>query len=163
MCLPQPFPPPLSLSAALAHSQLPTGAAVSFPSSLMVAVCGLLKPLIFHFPGSREAHAPSWPLVPPGFPKSGCTSQPGTHSQPVGPRRPAWPRHGHRVPNLPIGPISDPRNVKATGPPRVRCHPERLGHLPEDTRLRRGRGRASCLCFLVVCSLHCPPNFAAQL
>lgn len=94
---------------------------------------------------SREARAPSWPLVPPGIPKSGCTPQPGTRSQPVGPRRPAWPHHGHSA-NSPYRALYQTRGMlRLRGPRGVRCHPERLGHLPEDTQLQREGAGPLCL------------------
>lgn len=136
---------PLFLSAARApHSQLLAGVTFSFPSP-MGAVRGLMKLLIFHFRRSREARAPSWPLVPPGIPKSGCTPQPGTRSQPVGPRRPAWPHHGHSA-NSPYRALYQTRGMlRPRGPRGVRCHPERLGHLPEDTQLQREGAGPLCL------------------
>lgn len=105
----------------------------------MVTVCDLLKSLLFHFPGSREDCALSGPLVRPGLPKSGSAwamghaSQPGPHPQSLGysdsvrsPYRAIYQKQGMLRPEDPL---------------EIKCHPERLGHVPEDTRLLRGRAR----------------------
>lgn len=118
---------PLFLSAALApHSQLRTGVTVSFPS-LVVAVCGLLKPLIFHFPGSREARAPSWhPKVGVHFPARNPLPACGPKEASLAPPRPQSAKCA-KSPYRAL--LSDPRNVKATGPPRGQMPPGEAGPL----------------------------------